>query len=110
MPTNVYDSKHVIHYGDVPSEYYGFTVTTSSADYHAEFSKKEKIDDLIFRVGKLKPNSRRGDIHFLAGVAYCIYHAKEEWEIEALQEILDEECPDENQQYQILEIAREISQ
>lgn len=110
MSTNVYDSKHVIHYGDEPSEYHGFVVTTSSTEYHAEYSPREKIWDLIHRIGNLKPKSKRGDIHYIAGLAYCIYHAREEWESEALRELLDEEVPDGNMNYKILEIAREISE
>ena len=110
MSTNVYDSKHVVDFGAGPCEYHGFYVSTSSRDYHAEYSKKEKIDDLIFRIGNLQPNSKRSDIHYIAGLAYCIYHAKEEWEIEALRDLLDEDVPDKTMQIQILDIAREISQ
>ena len=110
MSTNVYDSKHVIDYGSGPCEYHGFYVSTSLRDYHAECSKREEIDDLIFRIGKLKPNSRRCDIHHVAGLAYCIYHAKEEWESEALRDLLEDEASDGEIREQIMEITREISQ
>lgn len=110
MATNVYDSKHVVDFGSGPCEYHGFYVSTSSRDYHAEYSKREKIDDLIFRIGNLKPSSKRGDIHYIAGLAYVIYHSDGEWETEELRGILDEEVPNKTMQIQILEIAREISQ
>tara|TARA_R110000824_G_scaffold173688_2_gene351817 strand:+ start:63 stop:395 length:333 start_codon:yes stop_codon:yes gene_type:complete len=110
MSTNVYDSKHVIDYGSGSVEYCGFYVSTSSTEYHAEFTKREKIDDLIFRIGKLKPNSKRCDIHHIAGLSYCIHHAKEEWEIEALRDMLENEVPDGNMREQIIQIAQEISE
>ena len=110
MATNVYDSKHVIDFGSGPCDYYGFYVSTSSTSYHAENSKWEDIENLIFRIGKLKPDSRRCDVHYIAGLAYCLHHTEHESESDALQELLEEEVSDSDMVDKILEITREIGQ